>query len=166
MAPFVPRVAWSVQYFFRDNNSKLSSTSTNITGTATYADAEASAAVLAATLENISNARLVYYTITREVANGLTTAPPPESEVERKLIVPLGTANFEKIGSLAVPSPIFSIEIADTDQVNPLDLNVIALRDAIVNGAVGAGNGFSTFRGEDYTRTSVPFVSHRNRRKA
>lgn len=164
--PFNIRPTWTIGFYFRDNNGKTSSTSLSLTGSVLFVEAQAAAAALADALQAVSNARLEDYSIGRTWTNDDTSPIPPESEVERKLRIPFGTAEFADITSLEIPSPVFGIETPGTDVVNPANPLVAAVIDAVLNGAPGTDNGFTTYYSDDLTRVGTPFVMHRNRRKS
>jgi hypothetical protein len=127
-------------------------------------DVETSAENLAAALDAISSAQLESYGILRQYRENAPVAPAAESEVERKLRIELGTATRLAVSSMEVPSPIFTIEIAGTDVVNPADAAVVNLLDELTNGLLTPGNGIVTWFGADITRASTPVIIHRNRK--
>lgn len=166
MAPFNEAPAWVVSFLFEDNNGKVSSTSLAVAGAALFAEVEATADGLAVAMEAISNARLKQYSISKRYDNDVVTIAPPESEVERKLKIPFGTAQFPDVTSLEIPSPVFTIEISGTDIVDAANPLVAAVIDEVITGAAGPGNGWATYYGADLTRAGTPFMMHRNRKKA
>jgi hypothetical protein len=165
MAPYTQAPAWNVSFVFRDNNDKYSAVGASVGGLALFAEVQATADALAVALEAISNARLFSYSIERVFRNDVTTAPPPESEVERKLRIPLGTAAFPDVTYLEIPSPVFTIETPGTDIVDNANALVAAVIDEVLTGAALPGNGWATYYGADLTRAGTPFIMHRNRKK-
>jgi len=84
----------------------------------------------------------------------------PESEVERKLIVPFVGANVRQRFVSELPSPLFSIEQALSDTVDQANALVAAYAAAVVANAVtNRGEALLNISGETY-------IDHRNREKA
>lgn len=154
---------WSVTYMFKDNNNKFATCSIDYAAALTQVEAEAAAAALATDLQNISNAELVSYTMLRQWVEDAPVAPPAESEVERKLRFSLGTALKPNVASIEVPSPVFTIEVANTDVVDPANPLVTALISELTSGLLLPGNGPVTHYGADITRADNPTIVHRTR---
>lgn len=161
---FVPSAVWTVSYTFRDNNGKTSTAGAQFVGTLTDAQVIAAAESLGTDLQDVSDASLVGYTISRSVVQDAPVVPALSSEVERKLLVPLGTAAIANASSISVPSPVFSLESPNTDVVDTANPLMAQLITSLTLGALGAGNGITTNRGEDITRVGVPVIVHRTRR--
>lgn len=155
---------FSVSFAFRDNNGKLAACSVYYPGTLPYGDVVTAATALAADLQAISNAALVGINISGGLTEDAPITPQPESEVERKLRIPLGTAIRENASSVEIPSPVFSIETPGTDVVSPTNLLLSAVLAELTLGELGAGNGIVTAYGDDITRAGVATVVHRSRR--
>lgn len=159
----VPRTIWSVTYTFRDNNGKTASTSVDLPGTIAYADAANQAVELGSRLQAVSDAALTGVYISSFFYEDAPATPPASSEVERKLRIPLGTADRPAAGFIEVPSPLFTLEIAGTDIVDQTNAALVALKDYLVNGPVGADNGAVNGWGVAYTRSGDAEIVHRTR---
>lgn len=156
---------WLVSYTFRDNNNKTATCGVSYAGAMTFAEVELAAEALAVDLDAISSAALDRYGIVRRYVEGTPATPPADSEVERKLIVSLGTATHRGVSSIEVPSPVFTIEINGTDVVDPANALVTALISELTAGLLLPGNGPVTWFGADLTRAEPPYIDHRNRDK-
>jgi hypothetical protein len=163
----MPRVlddVWAVNYSFVDNNDKSASVSINLPGDLLFADAQTRAEAIGVSLDAISNAALASYTLFRSVRETDPLAPPPESEVERKLSLVLSTTYPTTKISMQVPSPVFTLETDNTDVVNPGDAQLAGLITALVTGGIGPGNGATSYRGDDATGLELAQIIHRYRR--
>lgn len=163
MAP-VARPRWEVSYTFRDNNDKTSAVNVYFPEALDYAGVLAAANSLAVDMQDVSNASIIGWRISRSVVENAAPAAPPESEVERKLRIPLGTVEFENASSMEVPSPVFSLEQPGTDVVASGNLLLVQLVNSLTNGGLGGGNGITTILGEDITRAGVATIVHRTRK--
>ncbi len=164
MAPFNPRPGWDVVFSFRDNNGNVARTSIAAASGFLFNDVNDAALLLATALEAISSARVIDYSINRTYQNSVTTTPPAESDVRRKLKMPFGTAEFPDVLSLEIPSPVFTIETPGTDIVDVANTLVANVINAVVDGPVGLANGFVTYYGADLTRAGTPFLTTRTRK--
>lgn len=154
---------WAVNFTFRDNNGKIGACSVYYSSARTFDEVNTALADLRSALESASNAKLVDYSILRLFNNDSQAAPPPESEVERKLRVPLNSVQRPNATSIEVPSPVFGMEVDGTDVVDPADPAVVALIDALTQGSIGAGTGPVTWFGEDLIGAGSPVIVHRSR---
>lgn len=162
---FVQAPVWQVTFTFQDNNFNQSTTSLLYRTTLAYADVLAEAALVATAAQALSDARLVSYTVQRKFFNDDTTAIPATAEVERKLSIGFSDATGFQKSRVEVPSPVFSIEQAGTDVVDPANPLVAALVTAITLGNLGIDNGAVATGGGDLTKlTATPKVIHRGRK--
>lgn len=159
----VQRPVWDLTVTWQDNNNNTATSSVSLPGSLSFAEVQASTNLLVGAMNSVSDALVSSYAITRTTVEDAVLAPPPSSEVERKLYIPLGTSQFAKASSLTVPSPIFGLEIAGTDIIDETNGAWTVLRDLLISGLIGPGNGFSTYFGEDITRTGTPYIVHRKR---
>lgn len=164
MAPFNPTNSWYVSFSFYDNNNNIASTGVHYPASMSYADVVDDAQALAGLLEAISNARLSRIGIVATLLNENQAPPPPESEVERKLSITMGSAEYPNSARLEVPSPIFGLELAGTDVVDPDNAAWQALRAGLVGTVLDPGGGVSDYRGVALTDVSRAVVVHRNRK--
>lgn len=87
----------------------------------------------------------------------------PESEIERKLYIPLAGAGNARV-LFSVPSCLFTIEQAGTQIISPTNPLVAALIDVLLNGGP-LGAGVISSQGVPMTRLDgFPWVGHVNRR--
>lgn len=164
MAPFNPTPSWYVAFSFYDNNNNIASTGVHYPASRSYAEVVDDAQALAGLLEAISNARLSRIDIVSTLRNADVSMPPPESEVERKLSISMGSAQYPNSARLEVPSPIFGLEIPGTDVVNDDAPAWQALRAGLVGTVLDPGGGASDYRGVELTNVSRAVVVHRNRK--
>lgn len=153
-----------VNFFFRDNNRKGASTGLFLPAGLTLANAEARTGLLRDALVPLTNAQLTSANIRLFLSESTATgAPPPESEVERKLVLTFATSNRRVKFTQEIPSPVFSLEQPNTDEVlitNPL---LAAYVNAVTNGAFTPGNGASTAQGLDIVGLERAVIVHRTR---
>jgi hypothetical protein len=160
---FITQV-WSAFFSFRDNNNNTAGCGVDYPGDLTEAEVTLAATSLATDLQAASNAALEVMVLTRRLINDAPPVPTPESEVERKLRFNLGTALRRNVSSIEVPSPVFTIEQAGTDAVDPANALVAALISELTAGILLPGNGPITYYGEDITRAEAPVIVHRTRK--
>ncbi len=123
-------------YTFRDNNGKESTCSFRLPTGIPVADTVTAAESLVALLTPLSNAALVRYSISRDYFENTPPTPAVESEVERKLTMTFRAGTGQTV-IVNIPSPIFGLEIPNTDIVNQANPALQALIDAVVNGIGG-----------------------------
>lgn len=164
MAPFNPTNIWTVVFTFEDNNGNVANTSVHYPASRSYAEVVDDAQALAGLMEAVSNARLLHFGIVTTLNNADVSPPPPESEVERKLSITLGSDAYPNSTRLEVPSPIFGLEIPGTDVVNDDNAAWQALRAGLVGTVMAPGTGASDYRGVALTRVSRAVVVHRSRK--
>lgn len=160
----VAGLPWSVSFSFIDNNGNRAVTGVNYPEALDFADVLTRATELATRLQAISNASLQVVSISRVLSENAAPVPQPESEVERKLRIPLGTA-VRQPGAAAVeiPSPLFAIETPGTDVVPATNLLLSSVVAELTAGGVGPGNGVVTIEGSDITRAGTSVIVHRTR---
>ena len=161
----VPVGNWNVTVSFKDNNDKIGVTGFRLPGNLLLSEAQGVATAVGNAMQAVSDAALIDLQLTYAFVNDAPPVPPATSEVERKLRIPLGTARFEDVTAIEVPSPAFTLEVNGTDVVDVTTPAVTALVDLLTEGSLGPANGLVTYFGEDITRAGTPFVMHRNRRK-
>lgn len=150
-------------YTFVDNNNNSSTLTIRPATTLTDVELVTYGNAMAAELAGASNAKMAKYTLAKDFFDPLAGGAAAESEVERKLIIPF-TTNIPNHGYVAeIPSPIFSLEIEGTDNVNPGAGAISGIIDGIINGLVGIANGAVTVAGVQIQAVGAPFVTHRNR---
>jgi hypothetical protein len=162
----VPQGTWVVSAGFIDNNGNAASTSVELPGTLTYAQAETEATGWAGLLILASDARLASLHISKFYINDDVSAIAASSEVERKLVLTFDAGAHRNAVTVKVPSPIFEMEQARTDVPNaalPAFANLVAF---YTGGMLGAGNGPVTYFGADITALSKAVVRHRASGKA
>ena len=164
MAPFNPTPSWYVGFSFYDNNDNFASTGVHYPASRSYEEVVDDAQALAQLLEAVSNARLARIDIIATLRNQDVSMPPPESEVERKLSITMGSAQYPNSARLEVPSPIFGLEIPGTDVVNDDNAQWQALRAGLVGTVMAPGTGVSDYRGVELTSVSRAVVVHRSRK--
>lgn len=153
-----------INFFFRDNNRKGASTGLFLPAGITLVNAESRMGQLRDALVPLTNAQLVSGNIRVFLSESTATGtPPPESEVERKLLLTFATTNRRVKFTQEIPSPVFALEQANTDVValdNPL---LAAYASAVTNGVFTPGNGSSTAQGLDITGLESAIIVHRQR---
>lgn len=160
----VRRPSWQVSFGFIDNNENVARVSTRLPGDLTAAEVDTRVTALGAALQAVSDARLFTADASISYLEDAPVAITPTSEVERKLRIPLGTADFPNATEVEVPSPIFTLEINGTDVVDPANAALVTLIGLLTQGSVGPGNGSVTYYGADITQAGQPVIVHRNRR--
>lgn len=164
---FEGRPVYDIDFVFRDNNSKTSTVGAYVNASILYTDVLTGVQEIATRLQNASDAALVRYSISQSFRNTTPPVPPKTSEVERKLRIPLHTAEMENATAIEVPSPKFELEIDGTDVVDPANAIVVALLAALRNeGGILDTAQLTDNRGEDVTGTGRPFFTHRHRKPA
>lgn len=147
---------------FEDNNLKPSTAAWFLDATTTDLDVLiTSANALRTAVLPLTNARITGASLTLGLdENAPAALPGPESEVERKLLLPFRGLKKVARYTSEVPSSVFTIEQTGTDNVDPANALVAAYIAAVLANA-------RTNRGETLTLLDgVPYVDHRNRRRA
>lgn len=155
---------FAVSFSFEDNNGNRSQAGLYLPNTLSLAEVQGAVTLLRGPLLALTNATLVGANSTIAFLEDAPVAAPPESEVERKLVLVFRTTNRRQRARIEVPSPIFGLEQPGTDQValdNPL---VVAFATAVISGAFGAENGARTISGGDLVSLESAYIAHRNRR--
>ena len=155
----------AVSFTISDNNGQKATFSVSAPGDASPADVDALALLIEAPLAALTNGNIVSATATRRYTQvpALGAAPPPESEVERKLSLTFRTA-AGTTATYEVPSCNLDLSVAGTNIVpitNPL---IVALATAMINGPFGANNGVTTGAGIDLVELVGAREIHRGRR--
>lgn len=161
--PYVARPFWNVSFGFIDNNDNVATCSTKLPGDLTLAEVETRVTALAAALQAVSDASVRDANISRTYVQDTPTPAVATSEVERKLIIPMGTDLEPNAVTMEVPSPVFSLEIDGTDVVNQATPSLVTLVGLLTAGALGPGDGSITYYGADITRSGPAYIAHRRR---
>lgn len=161
-----PSTVVSSNYGFIDNNRKVSTTGLFLPNGLTLAQYDAYVLALGQAMGALSNAGLQVATYNRSYFDAVIdpTALPNESEVERKLVLIFGTDNRYVEVTMEIPSPVFTIEADNTDEVSIADPLVAALADLVINGPVGIENGVVAAAGLQVTFLKRAYIRHRSRR--
>lgn len=162
---FVPAPTWSASFSFKDNNGNLAVTHLDYPGDLTYAEVVTAVQSMAAAMQAVSDARLISYGIHTSLLNDDVSAIASSSEVERKLSITLGNpAGTQKLATIQVPSPIFTLEQPRTDAIDETNGAWVTLRNALTAGGLGAGNGpVHWLGGEDFGSVLRAVITHRSR---
>lgn len=164
--PLVANTVVPATWGFVDNNNKVSTTSLYLPPSLTLAATDGYVTDLGTAMDALSNAGLNIASWSRGFFDDLVTAQtaPPESEVERKLVLVFGTANRYVDVTIEIPSPVFTIETTGTDEVPVTNPLVAALADLIINGPVGVENGAIAASGLPIISIRRAYIRHRSRR--
>ena len=155
---------FAASFTFQDNNGNVSQTGLYLPNSLSIAEVQSGVTLLRGPLLALTNATLLGANTTVAFLEDAPVAAPPESEVERKLVMVFRTTNRRQRARIEVPSPIFGLEQPGTDQValdNPL---VAAFATAVISGAFGAENGARTISGGDIVSLERAYIAHRTRR--
>lgn len=160
----VNTLAPGMSFSLLDNNRQPSTVGLYLPVGATVAEASTFASATRGPLLALTNAQLrganLGYTFTEDAP----VVAPPESEVERKLILIFEIEGGRGFVKQEIPSPVFSIETTNTDEVDIENALVAAYADQIVNGAIGLNNGAVNQYGTQITALRRAYISHRYRR--
>lgn len=152
--------SWTV----RDNNRKLATSGVLLPPALAGLGVDNWAAGTRAAFLALTNAQLVGASSTLNWTEDAPVAAPPESEVERKLVMVFQSNVRGDFARIEIPSPVFSIETANTDNVDVTNPLVAAFAEAIIDGGVGFENGAVTIRGNQITQIVRAYISHRYRK--
>lgn len=155
----------AVTYTFRDNNGNVATTSAFFSPTLTLAALNGKVVDLGAALKGVTNAQLLGATASFGYTEDAPGIAPPESEVERKLILVGATSNRRQKVRYFVPSPKFTLEVDGSDAVNPANADYTALVAQLIAGGVLPGNGPVNVSGLDVLRIESAFIEHNARSK-
>lgn len=153
-----------ISFAFRDNNRKTASSGLYLPSEIVTGGIDAFAGLFRDAVLPLTNAQLLGASATYVYAEDVVTLAPPESEVERKLVLVFGTAKRRQKVSIEIPSPVFALESPNTDEVDIANPLVAAFADVMINGAVGPLNGPVTISGEPITTIQRAYISHRYRK--
>lgn len=156
---------WNVSVLFADNNNKTATTGFALPGALSYADAVTRAETIIASMDDISDAVIESWQISRAYREDAPVQPPATSEVQRKLRMSFDAGQFKNASSVEVPSHIFGIELNGSDQPDPNNVLFIDLVTDFTQGALGPGNGVVTWTGLDITALNSAELVHRDRSK-
>lgn len=165
MALVQATVPVSATYSFRDNNGNVATTAAFFSPTLTLPALLGRAIDYGAVLEPISNASLISAAVTILLTEDSIVAATPESEVERKLVITGRTSNPRSSVKFFIPSPIFSLDQANTDVPLPTSPELIALIGFLTSGGVLPGNGPVNNAGLDVLGITDAIVRHYNRQR-
>lgn len=157
---------WVMSVSMRDNNGKVATFSLYFASDQTVAEMDSNVLALYNQLPTVSDAQVAAISYMRQFVEMGPINPAATSEVERKLVIPLGTANaLPGVTSVEIPSPIFGLEAPGTDVIVPQPAT--GLGDLVLfltSGLATPGNGPQTYYGEDLTRVGTITVQHRRRK--
>lgn len=111
----------------------------------------------------LTNASIVGGSISIPLLEDAPVAAVPESEVERKLVLIGRTASRRQKPRFFVPSPVFTIEQANTDEVALTQTLVAALVNVLGTGVLGPGNGAVAVSGLDVLGFTRAYIKHYTR---
>lgn len=153
----------ALSFSFSDNNGLRASAGLYLPAAATVGDIDTFVTATRAPLLALTNARLLGANASFIYVEDVLGAVPPESEVERKLVLVFRTTNRRQRVKIEVPSPIFALERPGTNQVALDDPLVVAFAAQIIAGAIGPNNGAVTVSGGDITQLESAYIRHRGR---
>lgn len=157
-------LAPAMSFSLIDNNRNPSSVGLYLPVATPMADSVTFATATRAPLLALTNAQLRGASYAYTLAEDAPVTPiPPESEVERKLVLVFEVAGGRGVVTQEIPSPVFSIETANTDEVDINNALVAAYAAQIVNGPIGANNGAVNQYGLQITALRRAYISHRKR---
>lgn len=153
-----------LNFTFKDNNRNIANTGLYLAtaGASTLTTIADDMNVIRDALVPLSSAQLLQgsaFTLLDEQADEL--APAPESDVRRKLVLVFRTTNRYSQVRMEIPSPVFTIETDNTNEVDPADPLVAALVTAIAN-ALGTGS-FQSPTGYAITALERAYIDVRQR---
>lgn len=155
---------WYVSVLFTDNNNKSASTGFALPGALTYEDASARAITIVQDMDDVSDARIDSWQISRAFREDSPVSPPSTSEVQRKLRLSFDAGQFRNAAEIEVPSHIFDLEQPGNDFPDPANAAYADLVTNLTQGSIGPGNGIVTWTGLDVTRLNSAELVHRNRK--
>lgn len=153
----------SLSFSLVDNNRNPATVGLYLPIGTPLADAATFATATRAPLLALTNAQLRGANLGYTFAEDAPVVAPPESEVERKLVLVFEVAGGRGVVTQEIPSPVFSIETANTDEVDIANALVAAYAAQIVNGPIGANNGAVNQYGLQITALRRAYISHRYR---
>jgi hypothetical protein len=156
-------LAPTLSFSLQDNNRNPASIGLHLPVGTTLADSLTFATATRAPLLALTNARLHGANLGYTFAEDAPVVAVPESEVERKLVLVFEVAGGRGVVTQEIPSPVFSIETANTDEIDITNALVAAYAAQIVNGPIGANNGAVNQYGLQITALRRAYVSHRYR---
>lgn len=153
----------SVSFSFADNNGNTSQTGLYLPAALTRAELDGALTLLRGPILDVTNATLVGANANVVYVENAPVVAPPESEVERKLVLIFRTTNRRQRARVEIPSPIFGLEEPGTDEVSLTNPLIAALGAAIISGAFGAENGARNIAGFDLVSMEKAYIAHRSR---
>lgn len=161
----IAAVPLSLSYQMSDNNGNKGGTGVNLPNGIGADDALTFATNLETALAALSNARIDAASVSLPFTQPATYTfvAPPESEIERKLLVTFSDATGRFKSVMSIPSPVFTLESAGTDIVPITNALIQDLATAVLTGPLGPGNGAVTAQGVDLTRILSAVIVHRAR---
>lgn len=145
---------YDVSFSFVDRDRNRSNTSIRLLSSLNISAATTAAQAIGTRLAAISDAVLDVMNITLGFADpdiGFADAPET-ADVERKGVFVFTDATGTQKVTVQVPSIKNTLVVDGTNVINPADAAVIALVDAFINTALGAGNSPVTVAGVDLTK--------------
>lgn len=162
----VPQLTIDMKFRDRDNNIARSAGNIPITGVLDFAGALAYGVALANVAVQLSDATLTDFGIRVDVQDDVVPAPQAAetSDVERKGVFSFELAN-RQAGRFEIPSVKNSLVVDGSNIISTLDPLVAAFIGIVLNGPPGAGNGFVTAGGAQYSRFLRAYKAHRGSSK-
>lgn len=154
----------ALSFAFTDNNGLRASAGFYLPATADVAAIDTFVTATRAPLLALTNARLEGANASFIYVEDAAGSLPPESEVERKLVLVFRTTNRRQRVKIEVPSPIFALERPGTNQVALDDPLIVAFAQQIIAGAIGPANGAVTVSGGDIIDLESAYIRHRGRK--
>lgn len=160
----VNTLAPSLSFSLVDNNRQPATVGLYLPVGSVLADVTTFATAARDDLLALTNAQLRGATVGYTLNEDAPVAAPPESEVERKLVLIFEVDGGRGIVRQEIPSPVFSIETPNTDEVDITNPLIAAYATQIVSGPIGVNNGAVNQYGTQITALRRAFISHRYRR--
>lgn len=157
-------LAPGLSFSLRDNNRKPSSVGLYLPVGTGSADGATFATATRGPLLALTNARLLGANLGYTFAEDAPAVAPPESEVERKLVMVFEVDGGRGVVTQEIPSPVFSIESPNTNEVDITNALIAAYAAQIVSGPIGANNGAVNQYGLQITALRRAFIAHRYRK--
>lgn len=153
-----------LSFAFRDNNGNNSSTSLYLPPALSVGFINDAITLVRDPMVALTNATLLGANANIVYTEDTPIGAPPESEVERKLVLIFATTNRRQKVRVEVPSPVFGLEEPGTDAVSLTNPLVAAFGTAIIGGSFGPGNGFRSVSNGDIIALERAYIAHRTRR--
>lgn len=148
---------------FRDNNAEIAQFGFYTPNALALVDIVQRVQDVATAAQAVSNASIIGGSISIPLVEETPAAPVAESEVERKLLLFGETESRRQKVNYFLPSPLFTIESAGTNDVSTANPLVAALIDVLTQGRLLPGNGAVSVSGLDVLRIVRATIRHYGR---